>query len=77
MVDYREHFEFENEVGTFEIEAYTVEHPSDYGNGTLLRFDIESDYPIPRYSLFDVRYEHEDMATLARRIIKENFGVEL
>lgn len=77
MIDYREHFGFENEVGRFEIEAYTIEHPSGYGNGTLLCFDIESDFPVEGRRLFDVRYSQRDIALLARDVIFRDYGVEL
>lgn len=77
MIEYSETFEFENELGRFKIDAYTQEHPSQYGNSTLLRFDIESDYPVPHHRLFDIRYEHEAMEKIARLLIKQEFGVEL
>ena len=77
MIEYSETFEFENDFGKFKVEAYTQEHPSKYGNGTLLRFDVESDYPVPRHRLFDIRYEQEDVAKIARLLIKQEFGVEL
>ena len=77
MIHYDETFEFDNSVGHFKIHAYTEEHPSGYGNGTLLRFDVDSDFPVPRHQSFDVRYERDDMATLARRVIKADYGVEV
>lgn len=77
MVKYSETFEFENSCGKFKVDAHTQEHPSGYGNGMLLRFDIESDYPVPRYRLFDIRYEQGDVATITRQLIKQEFGVEV
>ena len=81
MVEYSEHFEFTNGVGAFAIDARTEEHPSDYGNGTLLVLDIESDFPCERRRLFDIRYEQvggtEDVASIAREVIRNEFGVEV
>ncbi len=77
MVDYRERFHFTNEFGEFTVEAHTEEHPSDYGNGALLVLDVESDFPCERRMLFDVRYEEGDMPSIARRALKERFGVDL
>lgn len=77
MIEYSETFEFENELGRFKVDVYTQEHPSGYGNGTLLRLDVESDYPVERHHLFDIRYEKEDVAELARRVIKYKFGVNV
>ena len=77
MIDYREHFGFENEVGRFEIEAYTIEHPSGSGTGTLLCFDIESDFQVEGRRLFGVRYSQRDIALLARDVIFRDYGVEL
>ena len=82
MIEYREHFTFSNELAMFDIEAYTQEHPSSYGNGTLLCFDVLS---IPReygYNhIYDVRYtdvwDNAGMARLARRQIYEDYGVEV
>ena len=75
MIGYQEVFEFTNDVGSFVISAHAEEHPSGYGNGTLLVFDIDSDFPCERRMSFDVRYETEDMPTLARRVLKDRFGV--
>ena len=77
MIEYSETFEFENELGKFKVNAYTQEHPSNYGNGMLLRFDIESDYPVERHRLFDIRYEQDDVAKIARQLIKQEFGIEV
>lgn len=77
MVDYREMFEFENDCGKFRVHAHAEEHPSDYGNGTLLVLDVESDFPCERRMLFDVRYEEGDMPSIARRALRERFGVDL
>lgn len=77
MIHYDETFEFDNELGHFKVHAYTEEHPSDYGNGTLLRFDIESDFPCDRHRLFDVRYEQEDIAKIARLLVKQEFGAKI
>lgn len=77
MIEYAETFEFENECGKFKVNAHTEEHPSGYGNGTLLCFDIESEFPVERRRLFDIRYEREDVAKIARLLIKQEFGVEV
>ena len=77
MIDYKEHFEFTNDVGSFAIDAYTVEHPSGYGNGSLLCMDVECDLPVERRRLFDVRYEGDDMAAIARHIMLSDYGVSV
>ena len=77
MIEYNEKFNFANDVGEFTVLARTEEHPSDYGNGTILRFDIESDYPCERRMLFDVRYADDDMASIARALLKDKFGIEV
>ena len=81
MIEYNEIFEFDNSVGHFAIRAYTEEHPSGYGNGTLLRMDIESDFPCERYMSYDARYAPissvENVRSIAKNIIREEFGVEV
>ena len=75
MIGYQEVFEFTNDVGSFTVHAHAEEHPSGYGNGTLLVFGVDSDFPCERRMSFDVRYEQEDMPALARRVLKDRFGV--
>ena len=77
MIEYKEQFHFTNDVGVFTVNAHTEEHPSDYGNGTLLRFDITSDFPCERVMFFDVRYEGNDMADIVRKLLKNHFGVDV
>ena len=81
MIEYSETFGFDNEVGHFTVHASTEEHPSDYGNGTMLVLDIESDFPCERRRCFDVRYEpvssRENIASLARSVIYNEFGLEV
>lgn len=77
MIEYSEQFHFTNDVAEFTINAHTAEHPSGYGNGTLLVFDIETDYPYVKRQTFDVRYDGNDMAALARLAIEQYYGVEV
>lgn len=77
MIEYNEKFYFVNDVAEFTINAHTEEHPSGYGNGTILVFDIETDYPCQRRQIFDVRYDGSDMASLARLAIKQHYGVNI
>ena len=82
MIEYREFFRFTNDVGEFFIDAHTQEHPSGYGNGTLLRFDVISNpRGYGRDRLFDIRYEPVadkfDVRRLVHHILKSDYGVEL
>ena len=77
MVEYMERFCFTNDVGEFVVCAHTEEHPSDYGNGTLLVLDVESDFPCERRQSFDVRYSGNDMAAITRSLLKQLFGVDV
>ena len=82
MIEYRKIIRFTNDVGEFEITAYTSEHPSAYGNGTMLRIDVVSTPPI--YSckrMFDIRYEDiadaNDVDKAVRELIRRDYGVEI
>lgn len=77
MIGYRETFHFTNDVGEFTIRAHTEEHPSGYGNGTLLVLDVDSDFPCERRLSFDARYGGDDMAATTRELLKDRFGVEV
>lgn len=76
MIEYEETFRFANDIADFTINAHTEEHPSAYGNGTLLVFDVESDYPCERRRIFDVRYEGSDMAAISRYVIRNDYGYD-
>lgn len=75
MIKYDKQFRFTNDVGDFIIHAYTQEHPSGYGNSTLLVFDIDSDYPCERQRLFDVRYIDCEIDFAVKRILADDYGV--
>ena len=78
MIHYEERFTFANEIGKFNVRAHTEEHPSDYGNGTMLKFDVLCDQPGYGGDMsFDVRYAGSDMPALTRDLIEENFGVRV
>jgi hypothetical protein len=80
MIQFDKTYRFSNDFGEFAIKAYTEEHPSDYGNGTLLRFDVESEpKAYGRYRSFDIRYEHvhdaDGVEEIVKRIIESDYGV--
>jgi len=77
MIEYKERFRFTNDVGEFTVDAHTEEHPSGYGNGTMLVFDVDSDFPVERKMLFDVRYSDEDIADVARELLRQRFGADV
>ena len=82
MINYKEQFTFSNDVAKFNIKAYTKEHPSGYGNCTLLVFDVLSEPMIySQNHLFDIRYERvgneRQMGELARKLISQYYGVDI
>ena len=77
MIEYREQFDFTNSLGEFHVNAYTTEHPSGYGNGTVLVFEIESEFPCEKRMFFDVRYAEEGIESIVRRLVEEKFGVQV
>lgn len=82
MIEYGRTFKFENDLAKFTVNAMTQEHPSNYGNGTLLVLDVESEprLPIEKRISFDIRYNDcstwDDVHEIALQVIRERFGVE-
>lgn len=80
MIDYLRLYQFENDLAKFSLLAETFEHPTDYGNGTLLVMDTKSDPKgFSSRNSYDIRYEPvstaDDVDDIVLDLIENNYGV--
>lgn len=83
MIQFNKTYRFTNDLGEFAVNAKTVEHPNDYGNGMLLCFaPVEHPSGVCAYDLcrsFDIRYERvespDDIHRMVIGQLENDYGV--
>lgn len=83
MIEFNREYSFTNDLGEFTINAKTIEHPTQYGNGMMLIMvptilpELFSPHDLTHQ--YDIRYNDvrsaEDIHELAMRVLEQNYGV--